>query len=250
MRSVLAFITLFFPFATFGVEPKGQSSPDWVDKYVEAQLCQSTLHVQMPVKFQKILLSAYRAYLNEAKAEAEKKWTLRSSIPFKGENLPVLGVLGFGASGIFYAVETSEGIRTVEECFETEVAHQVGRWMTRADLRIYGQENNFVMQDFVLGLPESRIAKASALRGLGVSSPVLAREIAKWTRAHVTDTQTYDRDDVLIEIPSGRIVQLFPYPSPVHDPNVGPSLIHEPHDAVSPTPTRTTIDTISDDSKE
>jgi hypothetical protein len=240
MRSAIVVLSLFIATPVFSDE-KGQSSPDWVDQFVDAHLCNTTLDHSnnIPEKYLKHVLNAYRVYLDQTKLHVATKLKehhshlqIRETIPFRGQEFPVLAVLGIGTSGVFYAVQTSDGVRTAEEFFATEVAERVGDFVSRADIHVYERDGNFVIEEFILGLPEYRVANTDALRMLGIASLMQAREISQWMMARVTDTETHDRDDVLIEIPSGRVVALYPYAAGAN--HEGPPLIHSPHDPVAP----------------
>lgn len=221
MRSVLILFSLLLIAKASFADEKGQTSPDWVDQYVDDKLCNTELtpDQMIPSRYLRYVINAYRVYIAESKAVVAKKLEetrshlkIRETIPFRGQEFPVLAVLGIGTSGVFYAAQTPEGVRTIEELFNGEVAERIGHFKTRAGVHVLDRENNFVVEEFILGLPEYRIAKGKDWLELGVRSPVFANEIAKWMMSRFTGHDRHDRDDVLIEIPTGRIVQLFPYP--------------------------------------
>jgi hypothetical protein len=136
---------------------------------------------------------------------------LRERIPYNDKTLPVLGILGLNDEAVFYAVQTENGIRTIEECSIEEYPDIYAGLGRKVDLPVYGHDNQFLMMEYVMALPESVLASETELDALGVRDYGLATQIAQWAESQFADTDVHDRDDVLLELTSGRVVHLFPY---------------------------------------
>lgn len=82
----------------------------------------------------------------------------------------------------------------------------------KIDLPVYGHDQQFLMMEYVMGLPEKLLTREAELDTLGIHDYDLATQIARWAESHFVDTDdVHDRDDVLLELPSGRVVHLSPY---------------------------------------
>jgi hypothetical protein len=222
---LFTFSLIFFSALSWAAVDKQQASSDWIAQYRRSRTCSLALDKppeklkknDIPAKFRTPLFKAYRTYLERARQSARQnlkifghKSQLREIIAFKGENFPVLAVLGSGMNGVVYAVQTQDGVRAIEDYFEEDWAEVYEIEGRKEDLLVYGRDRNLLMTDFVMALPEKVVASESKLEELGIDYKI-ALDIALWAETQFTDTDVHDRHDILLELTTGRIIQLYPY---------------------------------------